>query len=569
MGPFSRLFREDKPDICPNCGNACSASDVYCPKCGKNLDELFDQLGAEAGVVPPAVQPTPHYIPPMRLGPLARPLIAGGTLWTMLFPVLYIVVWIFSAPSFFMGSSGFPGDSVFDSPIFRYFGLIWTAGCLTGLIQIALMVFYLAHILKNTAAAETARIVLGVGVFLLPFVAMPIYYWLYLRDRQPPAWALARPGRPARPVPSPSPVPAADTLSEQPGPTLAAEPQPSDSVPGPQTPSAPEPSPQALAPGLNQLLAGLQGDNYHTKLAAIRHVREHQINDAPIVEALRRLADSANDRYLRDTAKKTLTALPPSPLLADRPFGRNTGPTEPAAAALASPIQPSAAANDTHRPETKPLQERQTDSPPTHQGAEFTLRFVVTAKDLASLGLNKYFRSSMAAQQRIRVARYQNAGVAGVLTFLMTGAVIGGLDFIASPRPPSPELAIGLMITAALIVTGITFAITPGYLEKQYKKLATEMLVEKGPRASKGNEWTTLSLNAQGLFWNVGQEDRKAEWAAVADIDATSNYIYLTLDASNALFIPMTAFASIAQSEAFVRAAREYQEVHSTTARKD
>src|SRR5512141_2675982 len=35
-----------KEDICPNCGAACYASDVLCPVCGSNLDELYERLPA-------------------------------------------------------------------------------------------------------------------------------------------------------------------------------------------------------------------------------------------------------------------------------------------------------------------------------------------------------------------------------------------------------------------------------------------------------------------------------------------------------------------------------------------
>ena len=38
------LSSAKKKDICPNCGTACFATDVLCPSCGKNLDELFEQL---------------------------------------------------------------------------------------------------------------------------------------------------------------------------------------------------------------------------------------------------------------------------------------------------------------------------------------------------------------------------------------------------------------------------------------------------------------------------------------------------------------------------------------------
>jgi hypothetical protein len=307
---LGRLFKQDKPDICPNCGNACAVSDVFCPKCGRNLDELFEGVATPANAataVPLTVPAVPHYEPPMLLGPLAHILVFGGTLLTMLFPLVYGLFWILSLPSFWA-----PGDTAFSAPVFRYFGLIWYGACCTGLMQLGLMVFYLTHILKNTAAAETARILLGVGVFLLPQVAMPAYYYLYLRNCQPPPWALARPGRPARPVLPESSPPAADISSEQPQPTPPAEPPPSESEPepAPQSPLAPESTPQALAPGSDQLLADLLGENYHAKLAALRHVRDYQITAAPILETLRRLADSADDRYLRDLAKKTLRELP-------------------------------------------------------------------------------------------------------------------------------------------------------------------------------------------------------------------------------------------------------------------
>ena len=41
---LKNLFSPIEKDICPNCGNTCATTDVLCPKCGKNLDELFEQL---------------------------------------------------------------------------------------------------------------------------------------------------------------------------------------------------------------------------------------------------------------------------------------------------------------------------------------------------------------------------------------------------------------------------------------------------------------------------------------------------------------------------------------------
>ena len=41
---LNHLFSHQKDDICPNCGAACFATDILCPHCDKNLDELFEQL---------------------------------------------------------------------------------------------------------------------------------------------------------------------------------------------------------------------------------------------------------------------------------------------------------------------------------------------------------------------------------------------------------------------------------------------------------------------------------------------------------------------------------------------
>jgi hypothetical protein len=80
---------------------------------------------------------------------------------------------------------GFP---LFMVPFFAIFPL----HCLTILLQFVLMAFYLVHVIKNTNASETVRIILGIGCFFLPFIAMPIYYYLYIWREEPPEWAVAQ-----------------------------------------------------------------------------------------------------------------------------------------------------------------------------------------------------------------------------------------------------------------------------------------------------------------------------------------------------------------------------------------
>jgi hypothetical protein len=50
MVTLKRLFDPEVQDMCPNCGEACAVTAILCPKCGKNLDELFENL-ADSDVI--------------------------------------------------------------------------------------------------------------------------------------------------------------------------------------------------------------------------------------------------------------------------------------------------------------------------------------------------------------------------------------------------------------------------------------------------------------------------------------------------------------------------------------
>ena len=44
MLTLKKLFAPEVQDICPNCAEACTITDVLCPKCGRNLDVLFERF---------------------------------------------------------------------------------------------------------------------------------------------------------------------------------------------------------------------------------------------------------------------------------------------------------------------------------------------------------------------------------------------------------------------------------------------------------------------------------------------------------------------------------------------
>jgi len=43
---------------------------------------------------------------------------------------------------------------------------------------------FFAHIIKNTTASDTTRIVLAIGLVFMPYVAMPVYYLLHVWPEQ-------------------------------------------------------------------------------------------------------------------------------------------------------------------------------------------------------------------------------------------------------------------------------------------------------------------------------------------------------------------------------------------------
>jgi WD40 repeat protein len=94
-------------------------------------------------------------------------------------------------------SSFFFEDS---SSVFPFFSGIFFLHCLTIIFYLGLTIFYIVHAIKNNGASEVVRIVLLIGIFLMPFVAMPIYYILYVWLDNPPAWAMTNETRPKEPL---------------------------------------------------------------------------------------------------------------------------------------------------------------------------------------------------------------------------------------------------------------------------------------------------------------------------------------------------------------------------------
>ena len=122
----------------------------------------------------------------MKLTHNQKILVALATAWVLAYPLLFFgVVFLFT-----LGMAAMLVDDPTAFPGF-VFAAILPLHCLTIIVQIALMAFYLAHVIKNTTASDTARIILGVGSFFMPYVAMPIYFYFFIWREDPPEWGRA------------------------------------------------------------------------------------------------------------------------------------------------------------------------------------------------------------------------------------------------------------------------------------------------------------------------------------------------------------------------------------------
>lgn len=119
----------------------------------------------------------------MKINRPIKIIVGISTIWLLIYPVIFILG-IFLFPFGMM-----PTDNADFFP-FLNFGYIFPLHCLTAIMQFGLMGFYIIHIIKNLTASEIVRIILGVGIFFMPYIAMPMYYYLYIWRETPPEWAI-------------------------------------------------------------------------------------------------------------------------------------------------------------------------------------------------------------------------------------------------------------------------------------------------------------------------------------------------------------------------------------------
>ena len=71
--------------------------------------------------------------------------------------------------------------------IFGQFFVVFPLGLCTVALQFVLIPLYVYHILKNQTAADSIRLLAILGLFIMPYIAMPAYYFVYIWPDPAPA----------------------------------------------------------------------------------------------------------------------------------------------------------------------------------------------------------------------------------------------------------------------------------------------------------------------------------------------------------------------------------------------
>jgi hypothetical protein len=103
----------------------------------------------------------------MKLSAFVKILIGFLTAFTVLLPIIAV---LFFATIFIPESGLSKGFSSFIDVL--PFLLI----CFP-IVQLGLLIFYIYHVIQNKALTGTIRMLFAIGTILLPFIAMPIYFF--------------------------------------------------------------------------------------------------------------------------------------------------------------------------------------------------------------------------------------------------------------------------------------------------------------------------------------------------------------------------------------------------------
>lgn len=115
-------------------------------------------------------------------------LIGFLTLWVILYPLVFLVIWfptVFLIPIMAEQSQSGAPFAVFMLVMLLMMGFM----LLSSVVLMIMQVYYLWHVIVNQRMQSVLRVILGIGVFYFPIIAMPLYYFLAVLPAEPPAWS--------------------------------------------------------------------------------------------------------------------------------------------------------------------------------------------------------------------------------------------------------------------------------------------------------------------------------------------------------------------------------------------
>jgi len=127
----------------------------------------------------------------MKLNKTWKIVIGLATLWVIAYPIV-LAAFIFTMVGGVVFAAGTSTEPTANSmiPLLSFFSVFFPLIFLSSFVQVALSGFYLVHIILNKSAADVIRIVFGIGIFYMPIIALPFYYFVFIWPDRAPSWAL-------------------------------------------------------------------------------------------------------------------------------------------------------------------------------------------------------------------------------------------------------------------------------------------------------------------------------------------------------------------------------------------
>jgi len=127
----------------------------------------------------------------MKLTKTWKIVIGLASLWVICYPFIFVMFMfaMIGSAAFLSASNGGENPSSMI-PFLSFFFVTFPLIFASSFLQLGLSGFYLAHVIKNTQASDVLRIMFGIGVFYMPVIMMPLYYFIYIWPDSPPEWAV-------------------------------------------------------------------------------------------------------------------------------------------------------------------------------------------------------------------------------------------------------------------------------------------------------------------------------------------------------------------------------------------